>query len=69
MKFLHIFVLPDVVSASIADVELIAIVLSVMHLSAELTETLKIVLSYKSYFAFLWDIMNILNALIYIHIY
>ena len=49
------FVLPDVVSASIAGVELIAILLllSVTHFSAELTETLKIILSYKSYFAFL----------------
>ena len=52
IKFLHIFVLPDVASASIAGVELIEVVLSVTHFSSELTETLKIILSYKSYFAF-----------------
>ena len=53
IQLLHMFFLPDVVSASIAGVELIAAVLSVTHFSAELTETLKIILSYKSYFAFL----------------
>ena len=47
MFFLH-----DVASACIAGVELIQGVLSVMDFSAELTETLKIILSYKSYFAF-----------------
>ena len=41
IKFLHIFVLPAVVSASIAGVELIEVVLSVTHFSAELTETMK----------------------------
>ena len=45
-------VLPDVVSASIADVEFIEVVLSITYFSTELTETLKIILSCKSYFAF-----------------
>ena len=45
------FVLPDVASASIAGVELIEVVLSVTHFSSELTGTLKIILSYKSYIA------------------
>ena len=45
------FVLPDVVSASIAGVQLIEVVLSIKHFSGELNETLKIILSYKSYFA------------------
>ena len=53
IKFLHIFYLPDVASACIADVDFIQVVLSVIDLSVELTETLKIILSYKSYFAFL----------------
>ena len=52
IKFLHMFVLPDVASASIVGVELTEVVLSVTHFSGELTETLKIILSYKSYFAF-----------------
>ena len=56
IKFLHMFVLPDVVSDSIAGVELIEVVLSVIHFSTELTETLKIILSYKSYFAFFYNI-------------
>ena len=43
IKFLHMFVLPDVVSASIAGVELIEVVLSVTHFGTELTETLKII--------------------------
>ena len=47
------FVLPDVVSACIAGVDIIQVVLSVMDFSSELTETLKIILSYKLYFAFL----------------
>ena len=46
------FVLPDVVFASIAGVELIEVVLSVTHFISELTETLKMILSFKSYFAF-----------------
>ena len=47
------FVLPDVASASIAGVELVNIVFSMTDFSCELTETLKMILSYKSYFAFL----------------
>ena len=39
------FLLPDIVSAYIAGVELIEVVLSVTHFSSELTETVKIILS------------------------
>ena len=52
MKFLHMFVLPDVASACIAGVELVEVVVSMTGFSNELTETLKIILSYKSYFSF-----------------
>ena len=47
------FVLPDVASPCIAGVALLEVVLSVTHFSSELTETLKIILSYISFFAFL----------------
>ena len=47
------FVLPDVASACIADVQLVHVVVSMTDFSSELTETLKIILSFKSYFAFL----------------
>ena len=47
IKFLHMFVLPDVASASIAGVELVYIVFSMIDFSCELTETLKMILSYK----------------------
>ena len=57
------FVLPDVVSASILGVQFIEVVLSVIHFCTELTETLNMILSYKSYFAF-----YILNVFMYIHI-
>ena len=61
------FVLPDV--AWIAGVELIEVVLSVTHFSNELTETLRIILSYKSYIAFFMTYnIFILNVLISIHI-
>ena len=52
IKFLHMFFLPDVASACIAYVELVAVVVSVTHFCGEFNETLKIMLSYKSYFAF-----------------
>ena len=50
------FFLPDIASACIAGVDFIQVVLSVMDFSHDLTETLKIILSYKSYFAFFYDI-------------
>ena len=62
------FVLPDVVSASIAGVEFIEVVLSVTHFTSELTETLKIILSYRSYFAF-FITYNIYIACINIYSY
>ena len=43
--FLHMFVLPDVVSTSIAGVQLIEVVLCVTHFCTERNETLKITLS------------------------
>ena len=51
--FLHMFFSPDVASACIAGVELIQVVLSVTDFSGKLTETWKIILSYKSYIVFL----------------
>ena len=47
------FVLPDVVSASIAGVVFISPVLSVTPVITELTEILNMILSYRSYLAFL----------------
>ena len=47
------FVLPDVPSASIAGVELVHIVFYMTEFSCELTERLKMILSYKSYLPFL----------------
>ena len=52
IRILLMFVLPHVVSASIAGVQFIAVVLCVTHFYTELTETLKILLSQKSYFVF-----------------
>ena len=52
IKFLHMFLLPDVASACIAGVKLIEVIVSVTLFSGELTETLKIILYYKSYLAF-----------------
>ena len=51
IKFLHIFLLPDVVSTAIADVAFITLVLSVTCVTTELTEILNMILSYKSYLA------------------
>ena len=47
IKFLHMFLLPDVVSAAIAGVAF-----SVTSVTTELTEILNMILSYKSYLAF-----------------
>ena len=46
------FVLPDVVSASIAGVAFISVVLSVTHVITELTEILNMIWYYKSCLAF-----------------
>ena len=51
IKFLHMFVLPDVVSAAIAGVAFMEVALSVTPASTELTEILNMILCYKSYFA------------------
>ena len=53
MKFLHMFVLPDVLSASIAGVAFMSVVLSVTPVITELTEILNMILSYSFYLAFL----------------
>ena len=52
IKFLHMFLLPDVVSASIACLAFIEVACSVTSVSTELTEILNMMLSYKSYLAF-----------------
>ena len=52
IKFLHMFVLPDVVSASILCVAFMEVLLSLALVSTELTEILNMILSYKSYLAF-----------------
>ena len=52
IKFLHMFLLPDVVSAAIAGGAFIVVVLSVTSVTTELTEILNMILSYKSYLAF-----------------
>ena len=46
------FVLPDVASSPIAGVELVHVVFAMTDFSCQLTKTLKLILSYKSYFAF-----------------
>ena len=68
IKFFHMFVLPDVLSASIVCVALMAVALSFTFVSTELTKILNMISSYKSYLAFLWHHIYILNVLIYIHI-
>ena len=47
------FVLPDVLSASIVCVAFMEVALSFTLVSTELTEILNMILSYKSYLAFL----------------
>ena len=68
IKFLHMFLLPDVVSAAIAGIAFIAVVLSVTSVTTELTEILNMILSYKSTWPF-DDISYVLHVLIYIHIF
>ena len=48
IKCLHMFLLPDVVSASIAGIVFMEVALSVTPVSTELTEILNMILSYKS---------------------
>ena len=50
-KFLHMFLLPDVVSTAIAGVAFIALLLPLTCVTTELTEILNMILSYKSYLA------------------
>ena len=52
IKFLHMSVLPDILSTAIAGVAFIAVALSVTSVTTELTEILNMILSYKSYLAF-----------------
>ena len=53
IMFLHMFVLPDIASSSIAGVGLVDIVFSIKDVTCGFTATLNIILSYKFYFAFL----------------
>ena len=52
IKFLHMFLLPDVVSAAIAGVAFIEVAFSVTSVTTELTEILNMILSYKLNLAF-----------------
>ena len=52
IKFFHMFVLPDVLSVSFSCIQLLEVVLSVVHFCTALTETLNMILPYKSQFAF-----------------
>ena len=45
IKFLHMFLLPDVVSTAIAGVAFITLVLSVTRVTTELTEIWNMILS------------------------
>ena len=51
-KVFQRFVLPDVLSASFSFIQLLEVVLSVVHFCTALTETLNMILSCKSQFAF-----------------
>ena len=62
------FLLPDVVSVSIAGVAFIEVALSVTSGSTELTEILNMILSYKSYLAF-YDISYVYIECINIYSY
>ena len=48
IKFFHMFVLPDVLSASFSYLQLLDVVLSLLHFCTALTETLNMILSQKS---------------------
>ena len=62
------FGLPDVVSSSISGVQFIEVVLSVIQFFTELTETLNMILSYKSYFS-LFMTYHIYTKCIHIYSY
>ena len=47
IKFLHMFLLPDVVSTAIPDVVFMSLVLAVTCVTTELTEILNMILSDK----------------------
>ena len=53
IKFFHMFVLSDVLSASIVCVTFMEVALSFPVVMTELPEILNMILSYKSYLAFL----------------
>ena len=52
IKFFHMFVLPDILSASIVCVAFMEVAPSFPVVITELTEILNMILSYKSYLAF-----------------
>ena len=63
------FVLSDVLSASIVCVAFMEVALSFTLVSNELTEILNMILSYKSHLVFfMTSYIYILNVLIYVHI-
>ena len=48
IKFLHMFLLPDVISTAVTGILFISLILSVTCVTTELTEILNMILSYKS---------------------
>ena len=52
INFFHMFVLPDILSASIVCVAFMDVALSFPVVITDLTEILNMILSYKSYLAF-----------------
>ena len=70
IKFLHMFVLPDVASSSIAGVGLVLIIFCIADVPCGFTATLNIILSYKFYFVFFMTYnVYLLHVCIYLYIY
>ena len=67
--FLHMFVLPDVASSGVAGVGLLLIMFFISHLPCAFTTTLHIILSYKFYVVFSYDIRCISITCMHISIY
>ena len=68
-NFLHIFVLPDVASSVVPGVGLLFIMFFIWDVPCSLTATLHIILCYKFYFVFSYDIRCISMTCMHISIY
>ena len=68
-NFLHMFVLPDVASSGVAGVGLLLIIFFISDVPCAFTATLHIILSYKFYFVFSYDIICISMTCMHISIY